>query len=414
MDMLKIRPWNIVDELVVAAGCRDDQISEVITKAEPHQVADLLVSEIKVRCDPPARTSELLPINLKLEFKDELYSYVLTFRDQELCAEAGSAAEVLAEVRYSLIDLTRLLYASDPAYTSTTRDVRIEAWPLQRGDNIDPKQVVEMIRRKEIDREQLAGTAFKESSALFQAVHSVVAACSGNQVGLNYLSAFYGSDKMGAMFSYAEHYEEHLGRIRYNPVRVLEIGIGGYDFKSLGGQSLYMWQRFFPRGLIYGLDIHDKPGVTGPRIRTIQGDQGDPDFLAEMGTAIGPFDVIIDDGSHLNDHVRTSFEVLFPYVRPGGYYIIEDTQTSYWPEFGGALPPGSSLTTIGLIKDLIDKIHFREYADVSDDEARYVRHPSDVSVYHNLAVFRKGINFERGSPAWIRKAAAMRRELGEL
>ena len=31
------------------------------------------------------------------------------------------------------------------------------------------------------------------------------------------------------------------------------------------------------------------------------------------------------------EHIRETFRILFPLLRKGGWYIIEDTQTSYWP-----------------------------------------------------------------------------------
>ena len=35
-------------------------------------------------------------------------------------------------------------------------------------------------------------------------------------------------------------------------------------------------------------------------------------------------DLVSDDGAHLNEHIINSFEVLFPSLRKGGYYFIED------------------------------------------------------------------------------------------
>lgn len=86
-------------------------------------------------------------------------------------------------------------------------------------------------------------------------------------------------------------------------------------------------------GLIYGLDIFDKH-VAGPRIRTIRGDQNDPECLAELAGEIGPLDVVIDDGSHVSEHVLTSFRALFPHLRASGLYVVEDLQTSCWPSHG--------------------------------------------------------------------------------
>jgi predicted O-methyltransferase YrrM len=39
-----------------------------------------------------------------------------------------------------------------------------------------------------------------------------------------------------------------------------------------------------------------------------------------------PLDLVIDDASHLLGPTRSSFNVLFPLLRPGGVYIVEDWQ----------------------------------------------------------------------------------------
>jgi hypothetical protein len=237
---------------------------------------------------------------------------------------------------------------------------------------------------------------------IFRSVQCLISACSAGNANLNELSARYGSDKWGGLHWYTPHYMNHFAPLRYDPVQVLEIGIGGYKYASCGGESLHMWQHFFPRGLVYGMDLYPKPGVRGPRIRTIQGDQNDPSFLRSLAAEFGPFDIIIDDGSHINEHVRTSFEELFASVRPGGYYVIEDLHTSYWPDFGGEAPPCSPRTTIGLLKDLLERLHVSEYAG-GDLDRTQLTYPSEVCVYHNIAFLRKGIRSEHGIPGWIKQ-----------
>ena len=44
-----------------------------------------------------------------------------------------------------------------------------------------------------------------------------------------------------------------------------------------------------------------------------------------------PLDVIIDDASHLYGNTRRTFEIAFPYLRPGGTYVIEDWGWAHWP-----------------------------------------------------------------------------------
>jgi predicted O-methyltransferase YrrM len=46
--------------------------------------------------------------------------------------------------------------------------------------------------------------------------------------------------------------------------------------------------------------------------------------LVELHIGAEPVDLIIDDASHVLGSTRASFEVLFPRLRPGGLYVIED------------------------------------------------------------------------------------------
>lgn len=46
-----------------------------------------------------------------------------------------------------------------------------------------------------------------------------------------------------------------------------------------------------------------------------------------------PLDLVIDDASHLYEPTRTSFDALFPLLRPGGLYIVEDWQMAYVEDF---------------------------------------------------------------------------------
>ena len=55
-------------------------------------------------------------------------------------------------------------------------------------------------------------------------------------------------------------------------------------------------------------------------------------FIQQSG---GDFDIILDDGGHKMDQQITSFRVLFPILKSGGVYIIEDLGTSYLLEWGG-------------------------------------------------------------------------------
>jgi hypothetical protein len=198
---------------------------------------------------------------------------------------------------------------------------------------------------------------------------------------LTALARVYLSDK-GGFHSYTPLYERHLAELRHRPVRLLEIGIGGYDSPTWGGASLRMWREYFRRGEIHGLDIEEKR-IDEPRIHVHRGDQSDQSFLHDLARRHGPFDIVIDDGSHVNAHIRASFEALFvDHLKPGGYYIVEDMSTAYLAEYGGG-PPGHPGTSVELVQSLVDDLNRQHWAGRS---ARPVR---ALHVYEKLAFIRR-------------------------
>ena len=60
-------------------------------------------------------------------------------------------------------------------------------------------------------------------------------------------------------------------------------------------------------------------------------------------------------GSHHADHLSLTLEMLWPHLQDGGVYIIEDTHTSYWKEYGGGYLKNQ--TIVEFVKDAIDTIH---------------------------------------------------------
>ena len=64
---------------------------------------------------------------------------------------------------------------------------------------------------------------------------------------------------------------------------------------------------------------------------------------------------MLDDGSHIADHMRISLETLFPHLAPDGLYVVEDLHCAYWAAFGGGFRRKRSF--IELSKILIDDMH---------------------------------------------------------
>lgn len=111
-------------------------------------------------------------------------------------------------------------------------------------------------------------------------------------------------------------YEKHFARFRHKPVRILELGIDH-------GGSLQLWKRYFGlQAEIIGIDINPDAMFTEMQIDTMEYNQCDPSLAAH-----GPFDIVIDDGSHEAQHQVESFEHLWP--RTTGVYLIEDCHRVY-------------------------------------------------------------------------------------
>lgn len=211
---------------------------------------------------------------------------------------------------------------------------------------------------------------------------------------LTVLAEIYGCDKWAGHF-YTPHYQNHFKKFRFKAINFLEIGVGGYADPNAGGNSLRMWKKFFPFGKIYSMDIYDKTPQEESRIKIFRGSQVDLAFLNSVCNQVGQFDVIVDDGSHINEHVITSFEFLFPHLKEGGIYVIEDTQTSYWEHFGGTSKDFNRKGTIyHYFKSLIDSLNNEEFMIPNYEKNYYDKHIISMHFYHNMIFIFKGNNCE--------------------
>lgn len=211
---------------------------------------------------------------------------------------------------------------------------------------------------------------------------------------LNMLARIYKSDKWGRHY-YTKHYQSHFKRYKFKRVTLFEIGVGGYHYPNAGGNSLRMWKRYFPFGRIFSLDIYDKSFVQENRIKIFQGSQVDEDILNNIISQIGEPDIIIDDGSHINEHVIKTFQILFSKLKSGGIYVIEDTQTAYWPDYGGdSNNLNNPFTMTNFFKMLTDCVNHEEFLKTDYTPSYFDKNIVSVQFYHNLIFIHKGLNNE--------------------
>ena len=209
---------------------------------------------------------------------------------------------------------------------------------------------------------------------------------------LEKLAETHGSDKKFG-HNYIPLYERFFHPMRKRTKALLEIGVGGYDNPDHGGESLRIWKYYFPRALIYGLDIYEKRIPAEDRISIFQGSQTDAETLGEIHREAGDFDIIIDDGSHRSPHIIKTFGLLFPLLKDGGLYVIEDTQTSYWPQYDGANPEEKSVqTTCNYFKELTDGLNHAEFLIPGYETTVMERTITGMYFAHNIIIIEKGRN----------------------
>lgn len=174
---------------------------------------------------------------------------------------------------------------------------------------------------------------------------------------------FSGDTNVHKWHHYFDIYSRHFEQYRDRPIRMLEIGV-------FRGGSLRMWKQYFhPDSVIVGIDIDSScqaHEIADKNVFVRIGSQADPNFLAEVNGEFGPFDIILDDGSHKTHHQIISFGALFrPALKDGGCYMVEDMHTNYWIKH-----VDSPETFIDLSKQMVDMMH-EPYFDRGETNFRH-------------------------------------------
>lgn len=130
-----------------------------------------------------------------------------------------------------------------------------------------------------------------------------------------------------------QHLDFYRSLTKYRPRDIFEIGM-------FEGGSLVLWDKLFKPRCLVGLDIRADPiepleqyRADKPHIRTYYARSQDKPgtvMAARQNFPTG-IDLVIDDASHLYEQTKATFENVFPLVRAGGMYIIEDWAWSHRP-----------------------------------------------------------------------------------
>ncbi|MCX7545261.1 class I SAM-dependent methyltransferase [Marinicella gelatinilytica] len=178
-------------------------------------------------------------------------------------------------------------------------------------------------------------------------------------------------------------YETYLRPYRKKPIKMLEYGIGH-------GGSLQMWKWYFhKKSLIVGVDIKERcKSLEEDRIEIRIGDQGNNETHDKIHEEFGAFDIILDDGGHHMHEQIVTFEKMFPRLKEGGLYIVEDLHTSYSEKHGGGLEKPD--TFIEYSKNWIDHMHgWHKRFNEGLEPNYYTEHIAGIHYFDSIVVLEK-------------------------
>ena len=187
--------------------------------------------------------------------------------------------------------------------------------------------------------------------------------------------------------NYGDIYDKHFAKFRDQPINILEIGV-------LRGGSMRMWEKYFPKANIFGIDIDEEClQYQSDRTKIFIGDQSDVSFLRNVKAKIPRIDILIDDGSHRAKDQKTTFEEMYYHVRKPGVYLIEDIELNYWPSKDKDKPDNF----MTYMKSKIDELNVRrtmsrkvsESYPFKDTQVRFNNSTNSISFYENMVVLEK-------------------------
>lgn len=128
---------------------------------------------------------------------------------------------------------------------------------------------------------------------------------------------------------YCPFYDQFLEPLRHTATWVAEVGVRT-------GASVKMWERYFSRAKLLGMDItwkawQDKDAWLrnhSDRVTLKLADQAKRKQLKDAMASTGPFDVFVEDGNHALDQQQITLSTVWPMIKSGGFFIWEDIHSS--------------------------------------------------------------------------------------
>ena len=158
-----------------------------------------------------------------------------------------------------------------------------------------------------------------------------------------------------------------------------------------------MWKEYFgPGSKIIGVDINPKcKAHEGDEIEVFIGSQDDPSVIESIFAKYPEIDIVLDDGSHIMNHMISTFDLMYDRIDENGVYMVEDTHTSYWEDYDGGLGREGSFMEFAKSKmDEINAFHTEGALPVSS----FTRSTNYIACYDSIVVFEKKKQGRRQAP----------------
>jgi hypothetical protein len=188
--------------------------------------------------------------------------------------------------------------------------------------------------------------------------------------------------------TYFPIYEKHLSKFVGKSPKILEIGI-------LGGGSLELWSKYFGGGTtVVGVDCSADclSYKYDGNVTVVIGDQASTEFWKNFKEQYGEFDIIIDDGGHTMVQQITTLDCMYPMLKNNGVFVVEDTHTSYWQQWGGSFRGANTFVEYSKrIMDVVNNEFIRDSA-IENSIKEIFRDLNCVSFYNSVVVFDKQLS----------------------
>jgi hypothetical protein len=204
----------------------------------------------------------------------------------------------------------------------------------------------------------------------------------------------HGTDKASSHHNYLDFYEFFFAPLREAHLTVLEVGV-------LDGASLRTWEDYFPHAKIIGADISSQTKqFEQGRVFVELLDQSNVEELTQLGIKHGPFDLIVEDGSHMWEHQITSLRTLFPFLNENGVYIVEDLQTNYGT-MQERYKGNASATCVDYLKAWVDLCVADDSIPITEVEDAFLR--TYGRAVESISFYRRACLIKKRFPTLVRE-----------